>query len=76
MPDARVRELRDRVCLLEEALRQAQETVAFLHDCLIDPEHNFYAHPEGTEKHLEEWRALAPSPVGSSGHRGMRLTAM
>ncbi|RJQ27064.1 hypothetical protein C4577_01960 [Candidatus Parcubacteria bacterium] len=58
-----------RIILLEDALRQAQHTVEFLHNCLLYPsDHHMnggynYAYPEQTLKHLEDWNKLAPKEI-------------
>src|SRR5579872_667567 len=59
---------KDRIFLLEDALIQAQHTVKFLHNCLVDPDNGemkggySYDHPEQTIRHLEEWAELVPLP--------------
>jgi hypothetical protein len=58
-----------RIVVLEDALRQAQYTVEFLHNCLMCPTDNTkkgfqgysYGYPESTLKHLEEWAAICPT---------------
>jgi hypothetical protein len=57
VPTATVSEAR--AVLLEDALRQAQSTVEFLHGCLTQPGYE-YAYPEMTERRLQEWSELAP----------------
>ncbi len=65
-----------KVVLLESALRQAQYTVKFLHNCLINPvDHSkkgfqgySYEHPEQTLDHLKEWAKLAPPPDKKCPH--------
>lgn len=49
-----------RTTLLEDALRQAQHLVEFLHGCLAEPERFHYAHPGQTMKHLRDWNELVP----------------
>ena len=67
-----------RIILLEDALRQAQHTVAFLHGCLTQPDNGEmkggyrYAYPEHTQRRLEEWAKLAP-PLPSCFHSGQHL---
>lgn len=53
-----------RIILLEDALRQAQHTVRFLHDCLIDAKRHKYAYPNQTIQSLDEWYKLLPSIEG------------
>lgn len=63
--------LEARIVLLEAALRQAQHTVDFLHNCLVNPvDENkkgkggclgwSYEYPEQTIERLEEWAKLCP----------------
>lgn len=51
-----------KIVLLESALRQAQHTVVFLHNCLIDTKMYSYEYPEQTIQYLKEWAKLAPIP--------------
>ena len=57
-----------RIIILEDALRQAQWTVEFLHGCLVYPDNGEmkggyeYAYPEQTLDRLQEWRKLVPLP--------------
>lgn len=63
-----------RIILLEGALRQAQHTCRFLHDCLVQlppatwTDSNIpsggskYSYPEQTLCRLDEWERLAPLP--------------
>ena len=60
----------ERIFLLEDALVQAQWTVHFLHNCLVNPANGKmnggyeYGYPEQTLKHLEDWAKLvAPPPL-------------
>jgi hypothetical protein len=61
-----------KIIVLEDALRQAQSTVEFMHGCLTYPYENhpdggyYYAYPEHTLKHLEEWKNLAPRGKNAS----------
>ena len=49
-----------RIIMLEDALRQAQDTVEFLHECLTHPTGGYsYKYPEHTLQYLEEWKKLA-----------------
>lgn len=57
-----------RIIVLEDALRQAQNTVNFLHGCLTDPQFS-YAYPEMTLSNLEHWSKLAPVPPGCAHGR-------
>jgi len=58
----------ERIFLLEDALMQAQWTVGFLHNCLVNPDNGemnggySYAYPEQTLRHLEDWAKLVPLP--------------
>jgi hypothetical protein len=49
-----------RIVVLEDALRQAQNTVEFLHGCLVAPGSYTYAHPGQTLALLEDWASLVP----------------
>ena len=49
-----------RIIVLEDALRQAQNTVKFLHGCLTDPEGHSYEYPERTADRLKTWAELVP----------------
>lgn len=57
-----------RIVVLEDALRQAQNTVEFLHNCLVNPvdptkkglQGYSYGYPEHTVQELKEWKALCP----------------
>lgn len=58
-----------RIIVLEDALRQAQNTVEFLHNCLVNPVDETiktgckgysYGYPEHTVQELKEWKALCP----------------
>jgi hypothetical protein len=49
-----------KIVLLEEALRNAQDLVEFLHRCLTRPNNHTYAFPERTEERLRQWNELAP----------------
>ena len=49
-----------KIIILEDALRQAQNTVEFLHGCLTDPKGFNYAYPSHTLVYLKEWDQLAP----------------
>ncbi len=57
-----------RIVLLEDALRQAQHTVEFLHNCLVNPvdknrkgfQGYSYGYPDQTIAHLKEWNELVP----------------
>lgn len=61
------------IVLLKDALVQAQYTVEFLHNCLVNPDNGefkggfYYAYPEQTLKYLEEWEELA-LPLESCFH--------
>jgi hypothetical protein len=48
-----------RIVLLEDALRQAQSTVQFLHGCLTSTALHVYRYPEHTQRDLDKWAALA-----------------
>lgn len=48
-----------RIIILEDALRQAQNTVEFLHGCLTCENYS-YDYPESTIRRLEKWKKLAP----------------
>lgn len=58
------------IFLLKDALMQAQHTVSFLHNCLVNPSSvprdggYKYAYPEQTLQRLEKWRKLAPTRLG------------
>ena len=72
--------LEARIILLEAALRQAQHTVDFLHNCLVNPVDESittgcrgysYEYPEHTVERLEEWAKLCP--LGPSCFHSMYL---
>ena len=58
----------EKIFLLEDALHQAQWTVEFLHNCLVNPDNGemkggyTYGYPEQTLEYLKEWSELAPPP--------------
>lgn len=58
-----------RLIILEDALRQAQNTVQFLHGCLTTPAVFQYAYPHMTEQHLAQWAALVPPHDGCAHSR-------
>jgi len=58
-----------RIVVLEDALKQAQNTVEFLHNCLVNPVDRdkktgclgySYKHPDHTLQELKKWKMLAP----------------
>jgi hypothetical protein len=52
----------DRIFLLEDALVQAQYTLQFVHDCIMNPSRYDYMYPEQTIDFLEELSKLVPLP--------------
>lgn len=58
----------ERIFLLEDALMQAQWTVHFLHNCLVNPANGKmnggyeYAYPDQTLQRLADWAKLVPPP--------------
>lgn len=52
------------IFLLQDALRSAQSTINFLHNCLTDPAHCKYVYPEHTMKIIKELEHFAtPDPT-------------
>lgn len=60
-----------KIVLLEDALRQAQHTVEFMHGCLTEPERYSYMYPDMTLREVERWAKLAP-PFKFCVHSKMR----
>lgn len=56
----------EKIFVLKDALVQAQRTVEFLHNCLVNPDNGemkggySYGYPEQTLRLMEDWAKLAP----------------